>query len=396
MTDKFDLCNNACRAAFDKIVEIAISRHVDFVLIAGDSFDNCEHDLSEKLLFIRNLEKLADNGIKSYIICGNHDPVEFYKKYESYFKFNEKYKGLINISGITTPDKMTIFNYNDIVNIHALSFETDECSNPVKYLKTPDSENIFNIGLIHCDLDKTESKYAPCSRSELKALGYDYYALGHIHIPSGDDLVYSGSPQGRTKKETGEHGCYYIEADGKNILKKEFIPTDFVRFSSLDLDCSVFLNKKEVFDRIIEFLGSQTQEVPLMLYEINLAGITNAYEDLDSNLISEYVENYFEFEPAHTAVYKINNHTTPEVDEKELTDDKGIIGILINDTDINEIYDNIANLHHTLYQTLGLNTELKNDLVKHLTDYKEDILNQAKNEIKTICKEIFHEDSEHA
>ena len=33
-------CNSACETAFSKIIDFAIDKKVDFVLIAGDSFDN--------------------------------------------------------------------------------------------------------------------------------------------------------------------------------------------------------------------------------------------------------------------------------------------------------------------------------------------------------------------
>jgi len=78
------LCKDACEKAFNKIIDTAIKKSVDFILIAGDSFDNDEHDLHTKLLFKKSLEKLADNGISSYVICGNHDPISMYMDYPSY------------------------------------------------------------------------------------------------------------------------------------------------------------------------------------------------------------------------------------------------------------------------------------------------------------------------
>lgn len=40
-----EICNQACNKSFNKIVDTAIEKHVDFVLVAGDSFDSEEHDL---------------------------------------------------------------------------------------------------------------------------------------------------------------------------------------------------------------------------------------------------------------------------------------------------------------------------------------------------------------
>jgi len=400
ISDKTGLCNQACRNAFHKIVDTAISKKVDFVLIAGDSFDNDEHDLSTKLLFVKNLEKLADNGIKSYIICGNHDPAQLYRQYSSYFKFDKKYSGMINITGVTTDSCCEVFNYNDIVNIHSLSFESEECSNPAKILEPVKcNDSVFNIGLIHCDLDKTDSKYAPCSNQDLKNLGYDYYALGHIHIPEyrSDNIVYSGSPQGRTKKETGAHGFYYVEADGKQILNKEFITSDYVRFTALELDCSSLNNKREVFDEIIQILNQQNEDVELTLYEINLTGISEAYDELSSgDLISEYIENYAQTEPQKSAVYRINNLTIPNVDENELLKDTGIIGLIsgcCSDTEkLDGLYDEISNLHSNIYKKLQISVDSKSELTEQLVKEKDEIMTLAKKEIIALCKEIYNMD----
>ena len=86
-----EICADAAKKSFEKIINLATEKRVNFVLIAGDSFDSDEHDLGTKLTFIRNLKKLADNGIKSYVICGNHDPISMYKKYENYFRKESKH-----------------------------------------------------------------------------------------------------------------------------------------------------------------------------------------------------------------------------------------------------------------------------------------------------------------
>ncbi len=399
--EKKELCNQACTRSFNKITDFAISKKVDFVLIAGDSFDSEEHDLSSKLLFRENLKRLADNGIKSYIICGNHDSVEVYKKNESYFRFDSKYDGLINITGVNTPENIEAYKPIDGVNIYSASFKGDESENQLKYLPKIDDKNSkdFNIGLLHCDLDKTESKYAPTSREDLRNLGYDYYALGHIHIPEVKEsgavkIVYAGSPQGRTKKETGAHGCYYAEVNGKTVEKLEFIPTDFVRFSTVDIDCSDCENKLDVFEEITNSISGINEDTELSLLEINLSGVTNAYKDLteSENLIEEYRQNFGDI--GKTAVYRINNDTVPCVNESEFAEDNGIIGIIHRgvengEIDLGEIYDNISEIHEAIYKKLGLDSESKDFLTASLKVDKEEITESAKKEIKSLCSEIY-------
>ncbi|MCR5266193.1 MAG: DNA repair exonuclease [Cyanobacteria bacterium RUI128] len=400
LDDKTELCNRAVMRAFDKIVDVALAKNVDFVLIAGDSFDNDEHDLSTKRKFINNLMKLADNNIKSYVICGNHDPIELYKKYQSYFRFDKKYDEFIHITGVTTDDYKCSFSPAEGVNIHTVSFKSDESPNQAADLPllNSDMEKCFNIGLLHCDLDKTDSKYAPVSREDLKRTGYDYYALGHIHIPElkENNIVYAGSPQARTRKETGEHGCYYVQVCDKNIENIEFVPADYVRFTDMEVDCSDALNKLEIYNKISESLENNCSNVELNLFNVTLKGITKAFEELNEteSLVTEYIENYGQAN-RRFEVYKINNETMPDVDEKLLAEDNGIIGLVAkcfdenSEIDVENIYKNISELHENIYKKLGLDTESKEFLSSSLTVDKEEILNNVRKEIQLLCKEIY-------
>ena len=65
---------------FSNLVDFAIEKHVDFIFIAGDTFDSAIQDLSSKLLLKKELEKLEKVGIKTFLICGNHDPLNSYNK----------------------------------------------------------------------------------------------------------------------------------------------------------------------------------------------------------------------------------------------------------------------------------------------------------------------------
>lgn len=396
--DKTRLCNTAIEKSFNKIVDTAITQKVDFVLISGDSFDSEDNDLSAKLLFIKNLKKLADNGVKVYVICGNHDPIESYKKNSSYFQFGKEYRNIINIVGVTTDDYKASFSPLEGVNIHAISYITEEGKSPIYDLPKIKPNNEFNIALIHCDLDKTDSKYSPVSREDLRSLGYDYYALGHIHIPEikEDKIVYSGSPQGRTKKETGEHGCYLVKVENNNIKSLEFTPTDFVRFYSLEVDCSECLNKLDVFNKITDSLPQSDNGLDLLLCEINLIGVSESYSDLNSteNLLREYLDNYTT--NSKIEVYRINNHTTPKTDEEELLKDKGVIGIIANtisdeqNSDIDSIYNELKELHECIYKQLPIESDSKIELLNSLETEKEKIKELTKNELKSVCSEIYN------
>ena len=68
----------------------------------------------------------------------------------------------------------------------------------------------YAIGLLHTQIGGP-SPYAPCSLTDLKESGMDYWALGHVHahqiLSEKPYIVYAGSPQGLDCTETGAHGC---------------------------------------------------------------------------------------------------------------------------------------------------------------------------------------------
>ena len=67
---------NATTQAFENLVAAALERSVAFVVIAGDVYDGPERGVRAQLAFRDGLDRLARAGIPSFIVHGNHDPVE--------------------------------------------------------------------------------------------------------------------------------------------------------------------------------------------------------------------------------------------------------------------------------------------------------------------------------
>ena len=69
------LLKDATLQAFDKVVDLALSNKVDFLLVAGDVYDSSDRSLRGQLRFAAGLRRLADAGIRSFVCHGNHDPL---------------------------------------------------------------------------------------------------------------------------------------------------------------------------------------------------------------------------------------------------------------------------------------------------------------------------------
>src|SRR5690625_1804341 len=59
--------------SFAKIVDVAIEKAVDFVLLSGDLYNTKRVNIKAQSLFIEELNRLAKADIPVYLIRGNHD-----------------------------------------------------------------------------------------------------------------------------------------------------------------------------------------------------------------------------------------------------------------------------------------------------------------------------------
>src|SRR3974390_1395346 len=68
-----DRIRGATRRAFTRLIDLAIDKRVDFVLLAGDLYDGDWRDYNTGLFLARELRRLRDCHIPVFLIAGNHD-----------------------------------------------------------------------------------------------------------------------------------------------------------------------------------------------------------------------------------------------------------------------------------------------------------------------------------
>ena len=395
-----ELYNCAVEKAFNNCINFALLKNVDFVLISGDTFDSNEQDFKSKLILKEGLEKLEKADIKVFLVGGNHDPISSYNK--NTFNFDENSN--IKIIGLNTvsPYKNTVLDKsgNEIAIIQALSFNENTFNeNPIKYFepKEFDKKNLFNIGLLHCDLDASkQSPYAPCLLGELQSLNYDYWALGHIHLPNYDEknIQYSGTIQGRNTKETGIHGIRYIKVENNQIIKNSLIPTDVIRFEDITIDLSQSNDEITAYNQIMEellnFSGSNNNyNCELHLIRLELIGNINFFSEINENffdVLSERVKNDF-----NNKIYisTIANSTRPKVDEKILKEDDGIAGEIFKTTQESNITDYFQSIENDLKGIIPLCNFTQEEFI----EFKKEIEIDIKEKCINICNSIYHSES---
>jgi exonuclease SbcD len=270
----------APREAFRRLIRLAQEEQVDFVVLAGDIFDGKWNDMGTALFFSTEVKKL--HPIRVFITRGNHDAeTELFKKLpplEHVHEFKTAAAETKRLDGIG-------------VAIHGQSYATKAVITDLAALYPVSLRDYVNIGVLHTSLAggyPGHDNYAPCTLAELKAHGYDYWALGHIHTRQELNLdphvIYPGNLQGRHIKETGPKGCYIVEGEIGH-LTATFHPLDVVRWMDLAVDVGGLPDESDALGaayRTIEACKAQ-HAGPLMCVRLTLTGATDAHRALVRN-----------------------------------------------------------------------------------------------------------------
>lgn len=242
-----EILEKATFQAFTRISQAAITYQVDFLLLAGDVYDQAAKSVKANLFFTEQCHLLQENEIKVYIIAGNHDPLN---ERRELFVLPEN----VYLFASDAPETQEFLNQEGevLVRILGQSYRWRAESRQMQTAFTVVDQNVGNIGLLHTQLDSTNQNYVPCSLNDLKSrAGVNYWALGHIHqckiIHNANPVVaYPGIPQGRDFGEVGVGGCLHVEVDPNPAIwqpKLSFIPTSPVIWRRMQLDISGDLPK---------------------------------------------------------------------------------------------------------------------------------------------------------
>jgi len=215
----------ATRNAFDAAVALAVERRVDAVLIAGDLFDNDLLSFRTQQSLLDAMRRLGAAGIPVFYAAGNHDPGRAGGR-AAQLDWPEN----VHVFGCAQPETIEI---GDVGRITAVGHATNREERNLAAEFPPASGDRPHVAMLHTQVDGTagadrHDRYAPCTSADLARPGYDYWALGHVHIRhrAADDVPawYPGNLQGRNPRETGPKGALYVEVERGVEPAVEFVP----------------------------------------------------------------------------------------------------------------------------------------------------------------------------
>lgn len=230
-----DGLDSAVYTAVERLFDVAIGESVDFVVVAGDLYDEAARSVRANAFLKEQFERLAARDIPAYVAYGNHDPVGNATTYvdlpDNVHEFDHEEPEEFLYPDSTAPE----------ARIWGQSYRDRHESRSMYRRFTPDDGRIPNVGVLHTALDPDGGKYVPVARSDLE--GKDdvhYWALGHVHdsrILAGErPIAYPGVPQGRQITEQGVGGCYLVELDASGTADVEFVPTSPVVWRTVEVD----------------------------------------------------------------------------------------------------------------------------------------------------------------
>ncbi|UOF90590.1 DNA repair exonuclease [Fodinisporobacter ferrooxydans] len=242
--------------AFERIVDACMEREVDFLTIAGDLFDQPERSLRAQVHFREQAKRLQKKGIHIYIIHGNHDHLG--GKY-----IRMEWPDNVYVFPAGKVDSQSVYrNGKELARIYGISYPAQAVSENYAKKFQRDTQAPYAIGLLHTNVgsDEQHENYAPTTVEELTAAGFDFWGLGHIHIPrilndQNPVILYPGNPQGRHIREAGARGCYLVDVKETGVSELTFLPTDQIRWFMLQVDLTGCDRVEEMVDRLAEHVA---------------------------------------------------------------------------------------------------------------------------------------------
>ncbi|HEY8073625.1 MAG TPA: DNA repair exonuclease [Labilithrix sp.] len=263
----------ATRRALENLVAMCIEESAAFLLLAGDVFDGSWKDYSTGLFFAAQMTRLREAGIAVVLVRGNHDAASAIVK---------TLRLPDNVHELSSKKPETFELRDAGACVHGQSFSQRVTSDDLASRYPDRIAGAFNIGLLHTSVDGRpgHDAYAPTTIATMRAKGYDYWALGHVHareVLSEDPwIVFPGNLQGRHARETGAKGASLVTVDDGVVRSVEHRALDVARWEIVSVDASGASEPLEIVDRARAALDAARAVGRVLAARVVVTGATKA------------------------------------------------------------------------------------------------------------------------
>jgi exonuclease SbcD len=300
------------------IINYAISNNIELFIFLGDIFETRNPTPQQVVIFYRQLKRLSDANITSYILIGNHD----------LSKARQITSSLDPLKEINLP-KVFIFTHiklekfidsnNEIINILMVPYRNKQCydketndeaiiemTNEINMAKNTIENDAPILACLHMmmvgtiPLDVGEYGLNELVLPFEMFNGIDVSIAGHIHrssvLKENPLFIYSGSMECNDFSER-EHKKVFLIYDtskkGTSAVSFHDIPTR--KFIDFDMDYSTSLSE-DIMDEILSSINDSVRDAVVRMHikvhetkilHIDVAKIRNKFHSFNVNCISD-------------------------------------------------------------------------------------------------------------
>ena len=275
-------------ASLNRVAEAARSHSVDFILIAGDTFEN---NGVERTLVQKAVDILSNFKIPVYLIPGNHDPLIPGSVWE--------HPSWESVNGVTILRREEPVRVPGGILYPCPVREKYSRKDPTEWIRASDAEGI-RIGMAHGTVEgiSQEEPDYPIPRDAAIRVGLDYLALGHWHsiatypAPDGAErMAYSGTHEATKFGERDSGNVLIVDIPGPGRPPKITpVHTGNLSWRTIDEDI------RESGDLLRIRSQIEAIENPAStLVELRIGGLMFAEDSDEVNRIQEILASRFLF-----------------------------------------------------------------------------------------------------
>ena len=277
------IARDATRDAFRRVVDLTIEQDVDFLLLAGNTFDPRDRSLRAELALLEGFARLAEQQVAVFVLPGYADPPSAWRAIPG---LPESVTVLCSASGSAVDVQrgealLATVSAGLKPAKPAQEMSSRRCAEDVEaragfliemhQLNTPESRNSGSDAVAALE---SQDNFEPTLPQLLGGRHCDYLALACGHnrqtVALGSGLAHSpGATQGLGRLQTGPHGCTRVDVDAEGAAQCTFLATAAVRWESLPLPVLPDITPDELIGKMRESLADCRPESSETLWLVN-------------------------------------------------------------------------------------------------------------------------------
>ncbi|HDP68713.1 MAG TPA: DNA repair exonuclease [Candidatus Marinimicrobia bacterium] len=227
--EKAERVRNARLDTIERIVQIANEKKVDFMVVAGDTFEG--NDIPRPLIhkIHQALEKL--DGIPVYFLPGNHDYFGPASVYKNHIWDDNKDMFIV----LTEREPMEL---ETCILYPCPIYRPTSPEDPTGWIEA-EKTKLPRLGIAHGSLGilpEADTLDYPIDAKRAESAKLDFLCLGHWHsyLPNGERTLYPGTPETTSfkEKDSGYVAIINIEKGQSPCIEK--IPTGALTWMSME------------------------------------------------------------------------------------------------------------------------------------------------------------------